>query len=889
ADWQGHLGHSESLLVNASTWALMLTGRVIKLDDEVRDIGSFVHRLVAKSGEPLIRQAMLHSMRIIGNQFVLGRTIEEALEGALEMESRGYRYSYDMLGEAAHTKGDAGRYFEAYAKAIAALGEKSAGLGPVGGPGISVKLSALHPRFEFAQGRRLLGELVPRLKDLAVLAAEADIGLCVDSEESDRLEIMLDVFEAVYSDRALGNWEGLGMAVQAYQKRAWAVIGWLGELAWGFGRRIPLRLVKGAYWDSEIKRAQVLGLDGYPVFTRKASTDVSYLACARKILKHGDVFYPQFATHNSHTLAAVVEMAGEMSGQNREMEFQRLHGMGELLYEQIAEGEGQIYPCRIYAPVGSHENLLAYLVRRLLENGSNTSFVNRMVDNKLPIDDIIADPVARIVGLEAIPHPRIPKPKHLFYPERLNSRGLDLAEPAHLRALKSDMEAVNASWRAAPLIDGKESSGGGEKPLFDPTDRRREVGRVSEATPKDMERALASAAGAAPGWDRTPASERARCLEMAAGLIEENRAELMACLVREAGKTIPDALAEVREAADFCRYYAHRGRADFEASQAMPGPAGEDNHLSLHGRGVFLTISPWNFPLAIFTGQAAAGLAAGNAVIAKPAEQTPLIAMLAVRLLHQGGVPKEVLNLLPGDGPGVGATLVADPRISGVAFTGSTGTAGLINRSLASRPGPIIPLIAESGGQNAMIADSSALPEQVIEDVVSSAFMSAGQRCSSLRVLFVQDDVSDRIMEMLAGATEELSVGDPAMLSTDIGPVIDADALNMLKSHSQRMEREGELLCRAPLGDDCGHGYFFAPRAFRIARLSLLEGEVFGPILHVITYGADRLDDVIEEVNKTGYGLTLGIHSRIDATVRYISERLPVGNAYVNRNQIGAV
>ena len=894
ARWDRHLGRSESLFVNASTWALMLTGRVIRMEEAgIRDPGSLLRRLVARSGEPVIRQAMIQAMRIMGRQFVMGRTIEEALDRARENEAHGYRHSYDMLGESAHTGRDAERYFHAYQNAIAAVGRESAGRGFVDGPGISIKLSALHPRFEFAQRRRLVGELIPRVRDLAIRAKAAGIGMCVDTEEADRLEITLDVIEAVFTDPELAGWEGFGLAIQAYQKRAAPLIDWLAALARIQGRRLSVRLVKGAYWDAEIKRAQEQGLEGFPVFTRKVNTDVSYIACARKLLAASDAFYPQFATHNAHTLAAVLELAGD----RRDFEFQRLHGMGEALYDQVAgqgagqgaDGDGLGIPCRIYAPVGSHEDLLAYLVRRLLENGSNTSFVNRIVDEQAPIADIVADPVERVAGLKSKPHPRIPLPVDLYGAERHNSRGIDLSDPAALRPLAREMDAVSGPWRAVPRVAGKEASGGGERAVTDPADRRRVVGHVREAGTEAVGAALAAAVDAAPGWEATPAGDRAACLDRAADLLEGAGPELMALCVREAGKTIDDALAEVREAVDFCRYYAARARADFAGPLEMPGPTGESNQLTLRGRGVFACISPWNFPLAIFCGEVTAALAAGNAVIAKPAEQTPLIAARAVDLFHEAGIPPGALNLLPGDGT-VGAALVTDPRVNGVAFTGSVETARAINQALAGRTGPIVPLIAETGGQNAMIVDSTALPEQVVSDAVTSAFRSAGQRCSALRVLFVQKDIAGRITEMLAGAMAELRVGDPGQLSTDVGPVIDDDALRMLEDHARRMEREGRLLYRVPLDEEaCTHGTFFAPCAFEIDRLDRLEREVFGPVLHVIAFNGDRLDAVIDGINAIGYGLTLGIHSRVDGFARRIHQRLRVGNTYVNRNMIGAV
>ena len=885
ADWESHLGRSRSLFVNASTWGLMLTGRVVALEDhEIEDIRDLLGRLVAKSGEPITRQALTQAMRILGRQFVMGRTIEEAIRRAAPAERGGYRHSFDLLGEAARTKADAERYLEAYAGAIAPISE-AAGDGDIfARPSISVKLSALHPRYEFSQRKRVLDELGSHLGQLAARAKDAHIGLTLDAEEAERLDISLELFEAVSGDPSVQGWEGLGLAVQAYQKRAIHVIAWLEDLASRQGRRIPVRLVKGAYWDSEIKRAQELGLEGYPVFTRKAATDVSYLACARKLFGAKQAIYPMFATHNAHTLAAVMALAGE----RRDFEFQRIHGMGEVLYSEIVPAGKLGVPCRVYAPVGSHEDLLPYLVRRLLENGSNTSFVNRIVDEALPVDEVIADPVDRMSAFTHKPHPRIPLPEKLYGEERRNSRGVDLSDPLELAPLDEAMaRAAAGPFLAAPLVGG-ETLGGSGRPVIDPADNRRAVGEVVEADAAAIEAALTGVQAAAPGWDATPAEARAACLERAADLLEENLATLMALCVREAGKTIADALAEVREAVDFCRYYAARARADFARPEVMPGPTGERDEVALHGRGVFACISPWNFPLAIFTGQVTAALAAGNAVIAKPAEQTPLMAARAVALLHQAGVPADVLHLLPGNGV-VGAALVADNRITGVAFTGSTETARLINQALAARQGPIAPLIAETGGQNAMIVDSTALAEQVVDDVLRSAFTSAGQRCSALRVLFAQDEIAPHLIEMMTGAMQELSVGDPALLATDVGPVIDAEARAMLEAHAERMEQSAKLIYEATLPSGTEHGTFFAPRAFEIESLELLEREVFGPILHVIRYSADRLDEVCEAINRTGYGLTLGIHSRIGETAERVHARVHAGNVYVNRNMIGAV
>jgi RHH-type transcriptional regulator, proline utilization regulon repressor / proline dehydrogenase / delta 1-pyrroline-5-carboxylate dehydrogenase len=885
ADWESHLGHSGSIFVNASTWALMLTGRLLRAEPTARDLSAALRRFVIRSGEPVVRQAVTAAMHILGHQFVMGRTIDEALDRARTAEQHGYRHSYDMLGEAAHTAADAARYAAAYDNAIAAIGRSAAGRAIAEAPSISIKLSALHPRYETAQRDRVLAEMSPVLLRLARHARQVGIGLTIDAEEADRLDLSLDLFEALALVPDIAGWDGLGLAVQAYQKRALPVIEWLADLARRSERRLMVRLVKGAYWDSEIKRTQERGLDGYPVYTRKVATDVSYLACVRRLLDLGPVFYPQFATHNAQTVAAVLELGGE----RRDYEFQRLHGMGEALYEQITGSEGAGRPCRVYAPVGNHEDLLPYLVRRLLENGANTSFVNRLVDEAQPIDEIIADPIAQLSRMAAKPHPRIPLPRDLYSPTRENSRGLDLNHPPALAALRDGLaEALGRQWTAAPIIGGIKQPGVAE-PVLDPTDRRRAVGTVVAAGSQALEQALGRAEHVALSWDQTPADERAATLEQAANLYQTHMFELMALIVREGGRSIPAALAEIREAVDYLRYYASRGRTDFAAAERLPGPTGERDEIALHGRGVFACISPWNFPLAIFTGQITAALAAGNVVVAKPAEQTPLVAAVAVRLLHEAGVPGDVLHLLPGTGEVVGAALVRDPRIAGIAFTGSTETARLINLDLARRPGPIVPFIAETGGQNAMIADSSALPEQVVTDVLTSAFDSAGQRCSSLRLLFVQDDIADRLLEMLKGAMAELLIGDPALIATDVGPIIDAAAREALDQHSQRMMREGKLLYQCSLPPGTEHGTFFAPRAFEIDGAERLHGEVFGPILHVVRWQADRLDAVLDAIAATGYGLTLGIQSRIDETVRYILARLHVGNSYVNHNMIGAV
>jgi RHH-type proline utilization regulon transcriptional repressor/proline dehydrogenase/delta 1-pyrroline-5-carboxylate dehydrogenase len=884
--WDSHLGKSSSLLVNASTWGLMLTGRLVKPDPDTTP-GDFLPRLAARLGEPVVRLALRQAMGILGQQFVMGRTIGEAITRSHDGEHRLYRHSFDMLGEAAVTAQDAERYTTAYLDAIDALATHAAADqgGVFDRPGISVKLSALHPRYEFAQRDRVMAELTPRLLTIVRHAQRAGIGLTLDAEEADRLDLSLDLFAAVFGDPSLGDWPGFGLAVQAYQKRALPVLDWLIDLARRRGRRIPVRLVKGAYWDTEIKRAQQAGLPGYPVYTRKATTDVSYLHCAKKLLAAGDAVYPQFATHNAHTLAAVLELAGD----NRDFEFQRLHGMGEALYHHLLHDAALRRPCRVYAPVGGHQELLPYLVRRLLENGANTSFVNRVEDERTPIEQVTADPVARLRAASSKPHPRIPLPVDI-YSDRRNSAGINFADPVALAALDAAMSTAVTSplWQAAPIVGGKRIHGE-ERVIIDPADRRRSIGKVVHADAEAVSRAVALAAEAAPSWERRPVHERAAILERAADLFEQHGPALITLCVREGGKTVADALAEVREAADYCRYYAALARRDFAPAHPLPGPTGEHNELQYHGRGVFACISPWNFPLAIFTGQVTAALMAGNAVLAKPAGQTPLIAQRAVQLLHEAGVPHEALHYLPGEGRVIGPLLTGDARIAGIAFTGSTDTARGLYRALAAREGAIVPLIAETGGLNAMIVDSSALPEQVVKDVLRSAFNSAGQRCSALRVLFVQDDVADKTLDLLAGAMAELSIGDPGLVATDVGPVIDETARDKLAAHAVRMEKEGRLIYQCGLPPETAHGSFFAPRAFEIARLDQLQQEVFGPILHVIRYPAVQIDGVIEAINRSGYGLTLGIHSRIDATIQYIQRRARVGNCYVNRDMIGAV
>jgi RHH-type proline utilization regulon transcriptional repressor/proline dehydrogenase/delta 1-pyrroline-5-carboxylate dehydrogenase len=883
--WDEHLASTSSLFVNASTWGLMLAGRLLRLDDEAtRDLSGYMGRLVARTGEPVVRQALRHAMRVLGRQFVMGRSIEEALQRAGSDEHRAYRHSYDMLGEAALTAADAQGYFSSYYAAIDAVGAAAQGVrDAMEAPGVSVKLSALHPRYEFSQRERVLGELAPRLLALAQRARQANVALTVDAEESERLDLSLALFETVYRHPSLHDYTGFGVVVQAYQKRAIGVIDWVVALAQSTGRRIPLRLVKGAYWDAEIKRAQERGLDGYPVFTRKVYTDVSYLACVRRMLAAGDALYPMFATHNAHTVASVLELAGART----DFEFQRLHGMGDELYEQVMAQSGR--PCRVYAPVGSHEDLLPYLVRRLLENGANTSFVHRIVDARVPVEAIVADPVAEAETLAFRSHPRIPLPRSLYGDGRLNSRGFNLADPVTLNALAAGMQqALGRGWSAAPIVGGDSGAGAGD-PVRNPADRDEVIGHVRNAAEADVHRAMTLARTAQPDWDACPASTRAAILERAADLFERDHAALLALCIREAGRTLPDAVAELREAVDYLRYYAMLAREEFGAPRRLPGPTGESNELWLEGRGVFACISPWNFPLAIFTGQIAAALAAGNGVLAKPAAQTPLIGAQAVRLLHEAGVPPDVLHFLPGPGHTVGAAIVRDPNLAGVAFTGSTQTARTIHRALAQHEGPIPALIAETGGQNAMIADSSALPEQVVLDAVASAFNSAGQRCSALRVLFVQRDIAPRVLELLAGYLGELGIGDPAWLDTDIGPVIDAEAKRALDTHLAFLRGQGRIVRELTLPSECARGTYFAPVVAEIPSLDLLEREVFGPILHVVTFAADALDQVVDSINRTGYGLTLGVHSRIESQAQALQRRCRVGNVYVNRNMIGAV
>jgi RHH-type proline utilization regulon transcriptional repressor/proline dehydrogenase/delta 1-pyrroline-5-carboxylate dehydrogenase len=846
-DFVHHETKSSAFLVNASAWALGMSARVIQPGETPQGT---IGRLAKRLGVPAVRAATRQAMRLMGSHFVLGETIESALARARPHSASAARYSFDMLGEGARTAADAERYFNSYAAAIEAIGRAADDSPLPDRPGISVKLSALHPRFEALSHRRVMSELVPLLLDLARRAKGFDLNFTVDAEEADRLELSLDVIAATLGDASLKGWDGFGLAVQAYQKRADAVIGYVDELARGLDRRLMVRLVKGAYWDTEIKRTQERGLDDYPVFTRKAMTDLNYIACAQKLLTLRPRIFPQFATHNALTVATVLELAGNEDG----FEFQRLHGMGEALYAQLSADRPDIAH-RTYAPVGSHRDLLAYLVRRLLENGANTSFVALAAEPAVPLATLLRRP-ADIIGISAnARHPNIRLPRDLYQPQRLNSRGIEFGERAALNDL---LAAVAAS---SP-----------------------DAGDIIDADPQAAGDAVTAARAGFASWRRTRAQMRADILEKAASLLEQRAAHFIALLQREGGKTLDDALSEIREAVDFCRYYAASGREHFGSGETMPGPTGESNVLGLRGRGVFVAISPWNFPLAIFTGQVTAALMAGNAVVAKPAEQTPRIAAAAVRMLHEAGVPASALHLVPGDGS-IGAALVAHPDIAGVVFTGSTEVARSINRTLAAKDGPIVPLIAETGGINAMIVDATALPEQVADDVVTSAFRSAGQRCSALRLLFVQDDVADRMIEMIAGAARQLRIGDVRDPAVQVGPVIDAEAKARLEAYIARMKNQA----RVHYAGTAPEGNYVAPHIFELSDAGQLTEEVFGPVLHVVRYPADRLERVLQSIERSGYGLTLGIHSRIDDTIEHVIERLAVGNVYVNRNMIGAV
>ena len=877
-DWQAHLGKSPSLFVNAAAWGLVITGKLVDTHSE-SGLLSALKRLTARGGEPLVRKGVDMSMRLMGEQFVMGETIGEALRRARELQAKGFRYSYDMLGEAALTAQDAQRYLQSYVDAIHAIGQSAPGLGIYKGPGISIKLSALHPRYSRAQWRRVMDELLPRVLQLCELARSYDIGLNIDAEEAERLELSLDLLEQLAHAPSLAGWNGLGSVIQAYQKRCPYVIDYLVDLARRSGRRLMVRLVKGAYWDSEIKRAQIDGLADYPVYTRKHHTDLAYIACARKLLAAPDAIYPQFATHNAQTVATIESLASTEPYSSGRYEFQCLHGMGEPLYRNVVEAGDPAArrPCRIYAPVGTHETLLAYLVRRLLENGANSSFVHRIADPDWPISDLIAAPADQTLAESqndstpiGQPHPRIALPRDLLGAQRQNSDGLDLSDDKVLAALTQSLK------RSEPAPSAEQADA-----ITNPANHQQVLGHVPETTPEKLQQALTAAEQAQPAWSQTAAAQRAALLEAAADNYQTHIQPLMALLMREAGKTAANAVSEVREAIDFLRYYAAQMRRQDEAGLLAPGI------------GPVVCISPWNFPLAIFTGQIAAALAAGNVVLAKPAEQTPLIAMEAVRLLHEAGIPAPVLQLLPGRGETVGAALVADARVAGVLFTGSTEVARLLNQQTAQRlraDGESVVLVAETGGQNAMIVDSSALVEQAALDIVSSAFDSAGQRCSALRLLCVQSDCADRLLAMLHGAIQELRCGDPALLATDIGPVIDAEAQAHIEKHIARLQAQGLNVHQSPLAAEvAAQGHFVPPTLIELKDLHSLQREVFGPVLHVLRYQRRELPQLLERINALGYGLTMGLHTRIDETMEQVVQAAHVGNLYVNRNMVGAV
>ncbi len=872
-DWSSHIGNSDSLFVNASSWGLLLTGKLVNYSDEKKEQQfGLLKKTVGRLGEPVIRKAVRYAMKIMGTQFVMGHTIKGAIDRAVDTETKGYTYSYDMLGEAARTMADADRYFNSYMTAIDAIGKAANGKGPQKSPGISIKLSAIHPRYEFSHRDRVIEELIPRLKELALAAKAYDIGFTVDAEEADRLDISLDIIEAVFADKDFDGWQGFGIAVQAYQKRGIYVIEWVRELTQKVGRQMMVRLVKGAYWDSEIKEAQVEGYNDFPVFSRKPSTDVSYQACAKKLLEYRDTIYPQFATHNAYTVATILEIAENIQG----FEFQRLHGMGESLFDQVVRQKQAA--CRVYAPVGEHSDLLAYLVRRLLENGANSSFVNNIVDDNIPVESLLTDPVETVSNWQDKYNPQIPQSVDIYQAEhgvgRINSKGIDLTDINELNEMRTNLD----NW--FEQVQTQESQSDAD-PVTNPANNNEVIGYIKHANEDQMKTIVERANNAFASWSATDVAKRAEILLKTADALEAHRDELIAICVKEAGKTIPDGVAEVREAVDFCRYYAAR-------AQELLADG------TLEARGVVLCISPWNFPLAIFLGQVSAAIVAGNTVVAKPAEQTSLVALRTIELMIENGLPQDVVIPVIARGSKVGQTIVPDERIQAIMFTGSTETGSWISQKLAERQGEPVPLIAETGGQNCMVVDSTALPEQVVDDVIASGFQSAGQRCSALRVLFVQEDVADKIITMIKGAMQELHLGDPAFLSTDVGPVIDKKALSALNEHVDYLSSRATLhyVCKAPeLAEEIDEEQhnFFAPRLYEISDLSVLEKEVFGPVVHVIRYKASQLENVIEQINGTGFGLTMGIHTRIEEKAQYLAARSRAGNVYVNRNMIGAV
>ncbi|MEZ9158128.1 bifunctional proline dehydrogenase/L-glutamate gamma-semialdehyde dehydrogenase PutA [Vibrio lentus] len=889
ADWKSHLKNSDSVFVNASTWGLMLTGKVVGLSSKEQSAGQAVNRLVNKLSEPVIRKAMHQAMKVMGHQFVLGRSIAEAQKNGKSMRDIGFTYSYDMLGEAALTTADANKYFKDYLMAIEAVGRDtyvSSKSSPA--PSVSIKLSALHPRYEVANEDRVLTELCDTLEQLLRRAVELDVAITIDAEEADRLELSLKLFEKLYRTDLVKGWGKFGLVIQAYSKRALPVLVWLNRLAKEQGDLIPLRLVKGAYWDSEIKWSQQAGFTDYPVYTRKEATDVAYLACARYLLSpsvRGNIF-PQFASHNAHTVSAIAVMTD-----HKDFEFQRLHGMGDSLYNHAMEAYQQ--SVRIYAPVGSHKDLLPYLVRRLLENGANSSFVHRLVDARCPVAELTQHPVDMLLAFDTLHNTKIPLPPAVF-PERKNSYGVNIDIESEAHQFEEQVKGfLNNQWTAGPVINGESlaesmiKADQNVEQVTAPYDRRINVGQVAFANLDHVSAAIAGADAAFADWNATSVETKAAALDKLADLMEDNLAELVAICHQEAGKTIHDSVDEVREAVDFCRYYAKQ--ADNLQGFELKGFDGQTRIASRQGRGVFVCISPWNFPLAIFLGQITAALVAGNTVVAKPAEQTSLIAARAVELMNEAGFPAGTIQLLPGRGAEIGSALTSHDAIAGVAFTGSTPTAQRINVSLATRNAKPVPFIAETGGQNAMIVDSTALPEQVVRDVIRSAFASAGQRCSALRVLYIQEDIADRVVGLIHGAMDELSVGIPHLHKTDVGPVIDQNAKQKLMAHLENMTNTQKKVAQLSLGTDCEHGDFVPPSAFEIDDISCLKEEQFGPVLHIVRFKASELAQVVDQINQTGFGLTMGIHSRNETTYRWIEKHVRVGNCYINRDQVGAV
>ncbi|MGD9021811.1 MAG: bifunctional proline dehydrogenase/L-glutamate gamma-semialdehyde dehydrogenase PutA, partial [Lysobacterales bacterium] len=888
-EWADHRGESDSVFVNASTWGLMLTGRVVTLESEITESPeTWLHKLVNRIGEPVVRAAVRQAMKIMGQQYVLGRRIDNAIDRGRKENAKGTRFSFDMLGEGARTMADADRYYEAYMLAIREIGKRETKDNVIEANGISIKLSALHPRYQYAQQDRVMGEMLPRIRNLALEAMKFGLGFTIDAEEADRLDISLDLFERLARDPELAEWEGLGFVLQAYDKRSPLVARWVIDLAREAGRKMMIRLVKGAYWDSEIKHAQEAGYTDYPVWTRKANTDLCYQVCAAALLEAQDIIYPQFATHNALTAAMILELA-----QGKQFEFQRLHGMGDLLHMQLAKGIGASpAPVRVYAPVGAHEDLLPYLVRRLLENGSNSSFVNRFLDKKVPVAQIATDVQADVEASKSRRHTAIPLPVDVLRAggdDRPDTPGLDLTNPDAIAELMEVVEALaNKTWHAGPIIDGEMNTQDGE-PVTSPTDTSTVVGYCRKADAEEVSKALEIAAESQPAWDALGGIARAEILERAADIMQSRMHELVALISYEAGRTLNDGVSEVREAVDFLRYYAQQARKRFSTAEESINPLGQESQYSLHGRGVFFCVSPWNFPLAIFTGQVAAALAAGNSVIAKPADPTPLIGAESVKILHEAGVPGGVLNLVPGRGRLLGEIINTDPRIKGVAFTGSTEVALNIQRTLVERGGEVPAFIAETGGQNSMVVDSSSLPEQVVDDAIRSAFLSTGQRCSALRVMYVQDEIADDIINMMKGAMAELSVNRPWRLATDIGPVIDQAAKEELLQHVENMKKEAVVHYACDVPPELENGTFVPPHLIELQSVRQLPGEIFGPILHVVRFRKSRFNELIEEINSTGFGLTLGVHSRIERFANDVVNLTRVGNNYINRNMVGAV